>query len=173
MVPKPSENRSPARRAASLEVKGPGGTLRIPADDVAAYDLAMLVQGETSGRPLEEVLAAFGRSRSTYYEKLHRFDEHGLAGLVPRPPGPQGPWRRPIDILRFVVSTRIRRPEQSAAAIAAELERLGHRISVRSVERTLSQFGLTRTPVRSAKPAAKSEPPAGPTAPPATPVSSG
>lgn len=136
------------RRNTTHEIKGPGGALRVRPEDVAAIDLAMLIEGETSGRPLEEVLAVYGRSRSTYYEKLRRFQQQGLEGLLARPPGPRNPWRRPIEILRFVVSTRIRHPEQTAADIAAELERLGHPISVRSVERTLSQFGVTRTAAR-------------------------
>jgi transposase len=136
------------RRTASHEIKGPGGALRVRAEDVAAVDLAMLIEGETSGRPLDEVLVVYARSRSTYYEKLRRFREHGLEGLLTRPPGPRGPWRRPIEILKFVVATRVRHPDQSAADIAAQLERLGHRISVRSVERTLSQFGLTRPAAR-------------------------
>jgi transposase len=136
------------RTASSHEIKGPGGALRVRAEDIAAIDLAMLIEGETSGRPLDEVLATYNRSRSTYYEKLRRFRDEGLEGLLARPPGPRSPWRRPIEILRFVVATRIRCPEQSAAEIAAQIERLGHRISVRSVERTLSQFGLTRQPAR-------------------------
>ena len=126
-------------------ITGPGGALRVRPEDGAAIDLAMLIEGETSGRPLDEVLARYGRSRSTYYEKLRRFQEQGLEGLLARPPGPRSPWRRPLEILRFVVSRRLRCPDHSAAEIAAELERMGHRISVRSVERTLSQFGLTRT----------------------------
>lgn len=136
------------RRTASHEIKGPGGALRVRTEDVAAVDLAMLIAGETSGRPLDEVLAVYGRSRSTYYEKLRRFREQGLEGLLTRPPGPRGPWRRPIEILKFVVATRVRHPDQSATEIAAQLGRLGHRISVRSVERTLSQFGLTRPAAR-------------------------
>lgn len=146
------------KRPASYEIKGPGGALRVRPDDGAAVDLAMLIEGETSGRPLDEILATYGRSRSTYYEKLRRFREQGLEGLLARPPGPRSPWRRPIEILRFVVTTRLRRPEQSAADIAAELERLGHRISVRSVERTLSQFGLTRHPPRAEQPPAEPQP---------------
>jgi transposase len=142
------------RRVPPYEIKGPGGALQVRAEDTAAVDLAMLIEGETSGRPLEEVLAVYGRSRSTYYEKLRRFREHGFDGLHSRPPGPRTAWRRPLEILRFVVTSRIRHPDQSAADIAAALERLGHRLSVRSVERTLSQFGLTRTarPTNAAKP---------------------
>ena len=74
----------------------------------------MLIEGETSGRDLEEVLGEFGRSRSTYYEKLRRFREHGLEGLLPRPPGPRGPWRRPLEVIRFIVTRRLRHPERSA-----------------------------------------------------------
>lgn len=138
------------KRSPSHEIKGPGGTLPLRPDDEAAVDLVMLIEGETSGRDLDEVLAQFGRSRSTYYEKLRRFREHGLEGLLARPPGPRSPWRRPIEVVRYVVTTRLRHPDRSAAAIAEELGRLGHDVSIRSVERTLSQFGLTRPSSRNA-----------------------
>jgi len=138
------------KRAPSHEIKGPGGTLPLRPDDEAVVDLVMLIEGETSGRDLDAVLAQFGRSRSTYYEKLRRFREQGLEGLLSRPPGPRSPWRRPIEVVRYVVTTRLRHPERSAAAIAEELARLGHDVSIRSVERTLSQFGLTRPSPRQA-----------------------
>lgn len=128
------------------EISGPGGRLALRPDDEAAIDLVMLIQGETSGRQLDEVLTEYGRSRSTYYEKLRRFREQGLEGLLARPPGPRSAWRRPLEVVRFIVTARIRDPERSAPAIAEDLARLGHQVSVRSVERTLTQFGLTRPP---------------------------
>jgi len=147
------------KRTPSHEIKGPGGTLELRADDEAAADLAMLIEGETSGRELEDVLQQFGRSRSTYYEKLRRFREQGVEGLLSRPPGPRGPWRRPIEVVRYVVTTRLRHPDRGAAAIAADLSRLGHEVSVRSVERTLTQFGLTaRASARSARPPSNGSP---------------
>lgn len=136
------------KRSASQEIKGPGGALAVRAEDTAAIDLAMLIDGETSGRALDDVLAQYGRSRSTYYEKLRRFREQGLEGLLARPPGPRGPWRRSSDVIRYIVTARLRHPERTAGDIAADLDRQGHRVSVRSVERTLSQFGLTRGTVR-------------------------
>lgn len=135
------EQASPIR-----EITGPGGTLPLRAGDEASLDLLMLIEGETSGRPLEEILGRFGRSRSTYYEKLRRFREQGLEGLLSRPPGPRSAWRRPLEVVRFIVTARLRDPERGAAAIAEELARAGHAVSVRSVERTLTQFGLTRLP---------------------------
>jgi hypothetical protein len=125
---------------------GPGGSLAVRADDSVALDLAMLIEGETSGRPLEEILAKFGRSRTAYYEKLRRFKDEGVNGLVAKPPGPHGPWRRSHEVVRFVVTARLRDPSRGPESIAADLARLGHDVSVRSVERTLQQFGLTRLP---------------------------
>ncbi len=104
----------------------------------------MLIEGETSGRPLDEILAEFQRSRSTYFEKLRLFREHGLAGLLPRLPGPRKPWRRSRSVVAQIVMCRLRDPSRSADAIAAELARQDLHVSVRSVERTLYEFGLTR-----------------------------
>jgi transposase len=125
-------------------IRGPGGTLPLREEDDAARDLYMLIEGETSGRTLDEVLTTFGRSRSTYFEKLRRFRESGLEGLIARPPGPRNAWRRPLEVVRHIVRARLRDPARGAPDIAAELERLGHTVSVRTVERTLTQFGLTR-----------------------------
>jgi transposase len=147
------------KRTPAHEIRGPGGVLPLGPHDEAALDLVMLIEGETSGKPLESVLEQYARSRSTYYEKLRRFREDGVAGLLSRPSGPRGPWRRPLEVVRHIVTTRLRHPDRSAAEIAEELARFGHAISVRSVERTLSQFGLTRPPPRSGGGAA---PPAAP-----------
>ncbi len=133
------------RKTGVHEIRGPGGILSIAPGDEVSTDLAMLIEGETSGRPLEDVLADFGLSRSSYYEKLRRFREQGVAGLLPRPPGPRSAWRRPLEVVRFIVTSRLKDPGRSAAQIADDLARTGHEVSVRTVERTLMQFGLTRS----------------------------
>jgi transposase len=172
-----------SQRIPPPEIKGPGGSLPLGPHDEAVVDLVMLIEGETSGRNLDEVLGQFGRSRSTYYEKLRRFREQGVEGLLARPPGPRSPWRRPLEVVRFVVTTRLRNPGRTAVEIGEDLARLGHVVSVRSVERTLSQFGLTRPAVRqptvrqpairepAVREAAVHEPAAEPLCPPETPGS--
>lgn len=134
------------KRTSSHEIRGPGGALPIRPEDESTIDLVMLIEGETSGRDLDEVLSEFGRSRSTYYEKLRRFRESGVEGLLARQPGPKSPWRRPLEVVRFIVTARLRAPAISATDIVKELVDRGHVVSVRSVERTLNQFGLTRHP---------------------------
>ena len=143
-------------------IRGPAGMLPVRRDDDAGVDLLMLIEGETSGRPLDAVLQEFGRSRSTYYEKLRRFREHGVEGLLERPSGPRTAWRRPIEVVRFIVRVRLEDPSRGAAEIAGELLRQGHAVSVRSVERTLTQFGLTRaTPKALGAPASSVTPSTG------------
>jgi transposase len=132
------------QRTPAHEIRGPGGALAVKPEDDVGLDLVMLIEGETSGRPLSTVLNEFGRSRSTYYEKLRRFREQGVAGLLSRPPGPRSAWRRPLEVVRFIVTARLRDPDRGASQIAEDLARTGHTVSVRSVERTLTQFGLTR-----------------------------
>lgn len=124
-------------------LRGQAGELPLRPDDRAAHDLAMLIEGETSGRPLEEVLAKWGRSRSTYYEKLQKFREEGLQGLLPGRPGPRGPWRRTLEVVQRIVRARLEDALRPSSSIAAELRAAGHNVSVRSIERTLQQFGLT------------------------------
>lgn len=124
------------------ELRGPGGVLPLRDGDLLGRDLLLLITGETSGRPLEEVLAEFGCSRSAYYEKLRRFRESGTEGLIRRRPGPRKPWRRTHELEIRIVQARLADPERPAAEIAEELNREGLKVSVRSVERTLSEFGL-------------------------------
>lgn len=155
------------KRPPAHEIRGPGGVLPLGPHDEAALDLVMLIEGETSGKPLEAVLREYSRSRSTYYEKLRRFRTEGVAGLLNRPPGPRSAWRRPLEVVRFIVTTRLRHPERTAAEIAQDLARIGHVLSVRSVERTLTQFGLTRVAPRepAAPPPAHAAAPAAATSP--------
>ena len=129
--------------AASLEFRGPGGVLPIRQDDEAARDLLMLIEGETSGQPLSTVLRAFGRSRSNYYDKLRRYGMQGLAGLFRQSPGPKRPWVRTVKMMQAVVKARILDPTKSAATITAELSRAGLPVSMRSVQRVLTQFSLS------------------------------
>jgi transposase len=147
------------KRSPAHEIRGPGGVLPLGPHDEAALDLVMLIEGETSGKPLEAVLEQYARSRSTYYEKLRRFRTDGVAGLLARPPGPRGAWRRPLEVVRYIVMARLRQPGRTAADIAQDLSQLGHALSVRSVERTLTQFGLTRKPPREAAAARGPNPP--------------
>jgi hypothetical protein len=128
------------------EIRGPGGALPVRDGDEVAQDLLLLIEGETSGRPLPDVLAEFHCARSVYYEKLRRFREVGIEGLLRKSPGPKRPWRRTHDVVRRVVQLRLENPMRAADSLAEQLNREGLRVSVRSVQRILADFGLTHGP---------------------------
>jgi len=134
----------PRRRPPAFQ--GPAGALAVPPHDAAGRDVAMLVEGETSGRPLDDVLREYGCSREVYESRLRTFRDRGLPGLIAA--GPRvADANRPGDIVRFIVTARLRQREREPSAIAADLARMGYRVSVRSVERTLAGFGLLRRSV--------------------------
>lgn len=126
-----------------FEIRGPAGVLSLAANESVDRDLALLIAGETSGRNLDVVLEEFGVARSTYYEKLRRFREQGLAGLLRASPGPKGPRVRTEEITRRIVVAKLQDPSRSVDSIVDSLRREGCEISPRSVERTLSQYELT------------------------------
>ncbi|HET9598631.1 MAG TPA: hypothetical protein VFP65_23845 [Anaeromyxobacteraceae bacterium] len=135
-------SRAAARRR-TPSFQGPAGALAVPPHDVAGREVAMLVEGETSGRPLDEVLREYGCSRDVYESRLRTFRDGGLAGLIAAAPRAADP-SRPGEIVRFIVTARLRDRERQPATIAADLSRLGYRVTLRSVERTLAGFGLLR-----------------------------
>jgi transposase len=125
--------------------KGPAGSLPVLETDEIAEDLAMLIEGETSGRDLDEVVVEFGRSHSTYYEKLQRYRERGIEGLLPRKSGPREPWKLTLGTAAKIVRLRMQNPQRTAQSIAEAVSRDGLPLSERSVERVLSLFGLTHS----------------------------
>ena len=50
----------------------------------------MVRRHQVEGRPVTEVAARFGVSRQTFYQTVAAFEAHGIPGLVPKRPGPEG-----------------------------------------------------------------------------------
>jgi len=127
-------------------IRGPGGELPLSENDDAAQDFLLILAREVGGVRLERALKSRGyQSRATYYGKLKRYIQGGLAALLPQSPGPRGNSQRSSDIIKRIVSLRYADPRRNAAAIAAILKRSGIHISIRSIERTLTEYGLSKS----------------------------
>ncbi len=131
-----------------LHFHGSGGQLAIQPSDVLAQQLAMLIMGECSGRPVSEVAARFGYSRQRYYQLLSAFREGGAQALQPKPTGPKSDHRRTPEVIRRVISQRFNDPDCSAAVITQKLVQKDIRISQRSVQRIIADFGLQKKTLR-------------------------
>lgn len=82
----------------------------------------------------------YGVSRPTYYQAKANFDEAGIAGLVPKKPGPRGPHKIQGDILAFL-QTRLVPGEPVRARELARLIRneLDIEVHPRTIERAIKK----------------------------------
>ena len=98
-----------------------------------------------------EAMFAFGDNHvvipMTVIEELDGFKESGLTALENRKPGPKRNYRRTEHAIQEVIRHRYLDPEASPEVIAQKLIQCGHRISSRSVQRIISDYGLEKKTV--------------------------
>lgn len=82
----------------------------------------------------------YGVSRPTYYQAKANFDAAGIAGLVPRKPGPRGPHKVQGEVRAFLQARLVPgepvRARELASLIRAEL---GIEVHPRTIERALKK----------------------------------
>jgi transposase len=102
------------------------------------YEMVRRVREE--GEPVTETATRFGQSRPTFYEAERRVKEEGLAGLVPKRPGPKGPHKLTDEVMAAVEARREEEPGLSSEELAAYVEeRFGVSVHPRSIERALER----------------------------------
>lgn len=117
--------------------------LQVADDDKAARKLLMLIEG-TYGIGVQKSIAKYGYSEQRYYQLKKAFAEEGSAGLVNKKTGPKKPTVRTEALQKQIIRMRFLDPEASAAVIAQKLTQQGMPISTRSVERTITAYGLQK-----------------------------
>jgi len=133
------------------------GTMHIQPDDEVALKLAMLFEGLHRSGPLEQITAKYGYTREYFYELLQRFNRQGSAGLRSGKTGPKTPHVRTEAVVKRIILHRFQDPDVSVAVIAQRLRQQGYRVTLRSVERTITEYGLQKktlinlTPTRRAR----------------------
>lgn len=131
------------RESGPLLLAGQAGSLRILPDDKVTRKLAMLYEGQCAGLGAAEAAARFGYTRQGYYKVLRQFREQGATAFFNRP-GPKSNYRRTGDIVRAVIRHRFQHPDCPTSRLVSELRAEGVRVSVRSAERIISDYGLQR-----------------------------
>lgn len=151
-------------------LEGPAGALPVAPDDEITRKLAMLIEGECGGLGATAAARKFGFSRQRYYQLLRDFKTGGAAALRSEKRGPKTNYRRTDEAIRQVIRHCLLDPDASPEVIAQKLRQCGFRISTRSVQRILADYGLQKkTPRRAAgstRAAVRRDPPnENPTAP--------
>jgi transposase len=132
------------RRQGDLYVfEGPQGHFVVEYQDREALDLLMLYEGETTDIAITELCRQYGyQSTESYYHKLKAFQKQGMKGLRRTRRGPRTNYRRTDEAVKRAIALRFEFPEDNAEQIQKRLHELGHRLSLRSVERIFGDYGI-------------------------------
>jgi len=127
-----------------LVLVGPKGTLPLICDDEITRKIGMLFEGECEGVSKTEVSKKFGYTRQRYYQLLQLFKTYGAEVLKSKKTGPQSNYRKTDELIRQVIRHRFLDPDASPEVIAQKLIQCNYQISIRSVERVITQYGLQK-----------------------------
>jgi len=120
------------------------GTLPISGDDEITRKLSMLIAGQCGNEPIDEVVARFDYSRQRYFQLLAQFRKQGAKGLLSSKRGPKAKYRRTQEVVCQVIRHRFLDPEASTKVIAQKLRQCHFRVSKRTVDRIIAQYGLQK-----------------------------
>jgi hypothetical protein len=123
---------------------GSGGLLKVPAEDEVTHKLLMLIEGECEGLGPLEAARKFGLSKQRYFQLRAAFAQRGAMALCSQKRGPKKNYRRTAEVVRQVIRHRFLDADASAEVIAQKLVQGGWAISIRSVQRVLTDYGLQK-----------------------------
>ena len=108
--------------------------------DLVQVKYEMLRRAREEGQPVSRAAAAFGFSRPSFYTAQATFEAAGLAGLVPKRPGPQRAHKLSEPVVDALEAALAADPSLDSAALADLVQaRFGIRVHRRSVERALER----------------------------------
>lgn len=117
--------------------------LRIKEDDKASHKFLMLIEG-TYGIGVKRSIEKYGYTEQRYYQLKKGFIAEGFEALVESKRGPKDRHVRKRQVDMQIIRLRFLDPDAGAAVIAQKLNQTGVKISQRSVERTITEYGLQK-----------------------------
>ena len=108
--------------------------------DAVQVKYEMLRRVSVDNASVTDAADEYGVSRPTYYQAKANFDDAGIAGLVPKKPGPRGPHKIHGEVLAFL-QARLAPGEPIRARELAKLIRSEFDLEVhpRTIERALKK----------------------------------
>lgn len=132
----------------SAKLVGPSGSILLPEDDEITRKLAMLFEGECEGLGPTKAALKYGYCKQRYFQLLEELRTHGAVALKSKLRGPKTNYRRTEELVRQIIRHRFLDPEASPEVIAQKLQQAQNAISIRSVQRVISDFGLQKKTLR-------------------------
>lgn len=125
-------------------LEGKAGFLPVFSNDKSLVKFAMLVEGECNGTGAIKAAKMYGYSKQRYYQILTDYKKNGEKALHDKKKGPKTNFIRSDDVINQIIRYRFLDPDSSAGVIAQKMRQTGVKVSQRSVERTISEFGLQK-----------------------------
>lgn len=123
---------------------GVSGALKVLVDDEITRKLVMLIEGECEGLGPKKAAEKFGYSKQRYFQLRTAFLKNGALALVSHKRGPKRNHRRTDELVRQVIRHRFLDPDASTEVVAQRLNQSGLKISIRSVQRVIEEYGLQK-----------------------------
>jgi transposase len=108
--------------------------------DAVQVKYEMLRRVSIDNASVTEVSDEYGFSRPTYYQAKTNFDAAGIAGLVPKRPGPRVPHKVHGEVLAFLQAQLVPGEPVRARELARLIHNeLGIKVHPRTIERALKK----------------------------------
>jgi transposase len=117
--------------------------LNIQQDDNLICKLLMLIEG-TYGLGVQHSIQKYNYTEQAYYQIKKKFMESGSQGLIDLKRGPKQKRVLMENVVKQIIRMKFLDPSSNVGVIAQKLNQNGIKISIRSVERIIQQYGLTK-----------------------------
>ena len=117
--------------------------------DAVQVKYEMLRRVSVDNASVTEVSDEYGISRPTYYQAKANFDTAGIAGLVPKKPGPRAPHKIHGEVLAFLQARLVPGEPVRARELARLIrDELDIEVHPRTIERALKKSWMNGAPRR-------------------------
>lgn len=107
--------------------------------DIVQVKYEMLRRVSVENASVTSATDEYGVSRPTYYQTRASFEEAGIAGLVPRKRGPQGPHKVRGVVLEFIQEQQVEGEPIRARQLAEQIRKRFHLdVHPRTIERAVA-----------------------------------
>jgi len=115
--------------------------------DSLGKKLSMLIEGHcTIG--VKEAIKKYGYTEQRYYQLLKQYHQGGAESLTDKKRGSDKQPVRTREAVNQTIRLRFLDPFASAGVISQKLKQIGYNVSKRSVERTITDYGLQKKRIR-------------------------
>jgi len=124
-----------------------GNDFPIDPKDKLAVKIAMLIEGQcTIG--VHSAIKKYGYTEQRYYQLLNDYIKGGCEAIADQKRGPNKQTVRTKQVQNQIIRLRFLDPLANTDVLKQKLNQMGYNVSKRSIERTITEYGLQKKLIR-------------------------